>query len=156
MPTIVETLLLRAEGGGLRYRARAQELPEGAHPDPVARDLAGFTGMLTGPARLLHSTSWRFASGRVVLTYVALPDPEPAATHAIDPDRPAPYALDPLSPALSGIGPHDVAVHACRHLAYLWRTDPVVALAAEAAPELWGLIRVLRPAVAGALQPCLR
>ena len=92
----------------------------------------------------------------MVLTYAALPDPEPAATQPIDPYRPVPYALDPLYPALAGIGPHDVALHACRHLAYLWRTDPVVALAADAAPELWELIRVLRPAVAGALQPCLR
>jgi hypothetical protein len=151
MPVLVETVLLRAERGELRYRMRTREIPDGAHPDPVARDLAGFSGTRTDPARLLHSTSWRFVAGRVVLTYAALPDPEPAATHLIDPDRALPYAPDPLSPALPAIRPHDVAVHACRHLAYLRRTDPVVALTAQGAPDLWELIGTLRPALAGAL-----
>lgn len=41
----------------------------------MARDLAGLG---TDPAALLHSTSWRFRLDKVVLTYAAVPDPDPA------------------------------------------------------------------------------
>ncbi len=41
------------------------------------------------------------------------------------------------------------AVHAVRHLAYLRRTDPLVAATATAAPELWSRIDELDPALAG-------
>jgi hypothetical protein len=148
---VIETVLLSVRLGELHYRVRSRDLPDGAHPDALARELAGFAPWSPDPARLLHSTSWRFEGGSVVLTYAALPDPQPAQASPIDPARPAPYAADPLAPALDGVGVHDAAVHACRHLAYLRQTDPVVALAAGAAPELWESIGVLHPAVAGLL-----
>jgi hypothetical protein len=45
----------------------------------------------------------------------------------------------------------DVAAHACRHLAYLRHTDPIVERRARAAPELWAFIDEFAPAVAGLL-----
>jgi len=143
--TVVETILLSALGDELRFRTRRQALPSGAHPDAVARSLTGLTG------GLLHSTSWRFAGGSVILTYAGLPDPEPADALPLDPWRPLPYAVDPLAPALDHVSAEDVAAHACRHLAYLRRTDPVVALASDDAPLLWDLIAGLAPAMAGLL-----
>ena len=70
---VVELILLSAHDGRLRYRSLQRALPDGVHPDVMARDLAGFGGDRADPARLLHSTSWRFAAGSVVLTYAALP-----------------------------------------------------------------------------------
>ncbi len=146
MSVVVEAVLLSAVAGKLHYRVRSAELPDGGHPDALARDLTGLT--VEG---LLHSTSWRFDRGAVVLTYAALPDPQPLGSQPLDATRPTPYAIDPLAPALDGVSPHDAAVHAGRHLAYLRQTDPVVALAAACAPELWDLIGELCPTVAGLL-----
>jgi len=146
----VETVLLGVVGGELRYRVRAEPLPDGGHPDTLARELAGFSAGDADPARLLHSTSWRFAGGAVVLTYAALPDPRPAGAIPLE-LRPVPYAVDPLAPTGARFSARDVAVHACRHLAYLRQTDPVVALTAAAVPELWGLLGSLDPTVAGLL-----
>src|SRR6185436_10009444 len=83
--TIVEVVLLSADpaAGTLRYRTRTAPLARGRHPDGIARDLAGLDASdaaadaATGAA-LLHSTSWRFRRDRVVVTYAALPDPDPA------------------------------------------------------------------------------
>jgi hypothetical protein len=153
----VETVLLSARSGRLYHRTRAHRLRDGEHPDTVARWLAGFgCPDLVDPARLLHSTSWRYEDAGVVLTYVALPDPGPYSGPdsglgpAAEPvPLRAPYATDPLAPALAGLTAGDVAVHAVRHLAYLRRTDPLVAATATAAPELWALIDELDPALAG-------
>jgi hypothetical protein len=150
-PIVVETILLSVRQGELHYRTRQQPLPDGAHPDALARDLAGFADHSTNAARLLHSTSWRFAGGSVVLTYAGLPDPLPAPAVPLDLRQPLPYAADPLAPTLDHLTVHEVAVHACRHLAYLQRADPVVALTADAAPQLWELIADFSPAVAGLL-----
>ncbi|MEV6968713.1 hypothetical protein AB0M47_26710 [Hamadaea sp. NPDC051192] len=143
--TVVETVLFSAQDGRLRFRTRRAELPHGAHPDALARSL---TGLADG---LLHSTSWRFEGGRVILTYAALPDPDPARTLPLDPSRPLPYAADPLAPASAVIDVADVAAHACRHLAYLRQTDPVVALAALDDPQLWDLVADSTPAMGGLL-----
>jgi hypothetical protein len=63
---------------------------------------------------------------------------------------------DPLAPAPARIRAGDVAVHACRHLAYLRHTDPLVTDLAAAEPDLWNLIAAVAPAVAGLLvQPGL-
>ncbi|NUT34854.1 MAG: hypothetical protein HOV79_17495, partial [Hamadaea sp.] len=118
MTATVETILLSAAHGLLHFRVRRAQLPDGGHPDDLARELAGFAADGDG-ARLLHSTSWRFTDGAVVLTYAALPDPEPFAAVPLDLWRPLPYADDPLAPALARVDDVDVAAHACRHLAYL-------------------------------------
>lgn len=154
MTATVETILLSATHGRLHFRVRRAPLPDGGHPDALARELAGFHDVDSG--RLLHSTSWRYAHGRVVLTYAALPDPDPSDAVPLDLWRPLAYADDPMAPALTQVDDEDVAAHACRHLAYLRRTDPLVALTADVAPQLWDLLAGLSPAVAGLLvQPAL-
>jgi hypothetical protein len=150
---VVEVVLLSADPGGTpRYRMRTAALVGDQHPDDLARDLAGLG---TDPAGLLHSTSWRFRNNRVVLTYAALPDPAPVGAVAVPVDGGA-ASDDPLAPAPARIRAGDVAAHACRHLAYLRHTDPLVAARATGAPGLWRLLDAFTPTVAGLLvQPDL-
>lgn len=147
--TVVETVLLSAGHGQLWFRVQRADRG-GADPDAVARRLAGLGP--SDPAGLLHSTSWRFDAGRIVLTYVALPDPAPGPCL-----RPVPLLVKassagPLAPSPGSVSVDDVAAHACRHLAYLRHTDPVVADRSVAAPQLWALIDEFVPAVAGLLR----
>jgi hypothetical protein len=147
--TVVETVLLSVNPAGrLAFRVLARRLPRGTHPDALARRLAGL-----GPddGGLLHSTSWRFDAGNVVLTYAALPDPTPEGATPLDLARPTPYPVDPLAPGRVHLTAHDIAVHACRHLSYLRRTDPLVASAAHGRAELWEAIDPYEPGLAGAL-----
>lgn len=146
--TVVETVLLSADHGRLWYRVRQADRGDAA-PDEVARRLSGLTA--GDPAGLLHSTSWRFEAGRVVLTYVALPDPAPGPCL-----RPVPLvsrcaSAGPLAPSPESVSLDDVAAHACRHLAYLRHTDPLVTRRARVAPQMWALIDEFAPAVAGLL-----
>ncbi len=134
---VVEALLLRRlEDGSLAFRRVSGEAPQDADLDGVALDLAG---PLDGPAgAVLHSTSWRVERpGRLVVTYAALPDPEPG--------RPAVPLREPavvvgataLRPSPQTLHAHHVAAHAVRHLADLAERDPVVRAAAALQPELW-------------------
>jgi hypothetical protein len=148
-PTIVELVLLSADGDGLRFRTASGELNPGGHPDRLALALSGLD--LGEPAGLIHSTSWRFQVDRMVVTYAALPDPAP--DHTARPLTGARLATsdDPLAPSPEQVDPGAVAVHACRHLAYLRHTDALVAARASAAARLWSLIGTFRPTVAGRL-----
>jgi hypothetical protein len=150
--TVVETVLFSAHSGNLAYRVRTKRLRGGVHPDALARRLARLARLdCAGTVGLLHSTSWRFDGGAVVLTYAALPDPTPTGAVPLDVDRAAPYPIDPLAPGAVRLTANDVAVHAGRHLSYLRRTDPLVARAADAHAELWDAIGRFEPALAGAL-----
>lgn len=146
MTSAVETVLLSARAGQLCFRIVSRPLRTDEHPDACARSLAGVS-----EGALLHSSSWRYAGGGIVLTYVALPDPDPAAQVSPVPDLPPARGADPLAPSPAVVRPVDVAVHACRHLAFLRHTDPVVAAYAARAGELWDLIDAFTPAVAVAL-----
>ena len=121
--TVVETVLFSVQAGRLAFRVRRKRLT--ARPSRCARPPAGRAR--AGPA-LLHSTSWRFEGGAVVLTYAAVPDPTPIGATPLERERGAPYPMDPLAPGAVRLTAHDVAVHAVRHLSYLRRTDPLVAL----------------------------
>lgn len=143
----VETLLLGVRGGRLTYRTARQDLADNEHPDTAALRLARFDNDADG--RVLHSTSWRFTTGRIVLTYAALPDPDPAtATILHAPAEPA-RGADPVTPSPPHLMQADVVVHACRHLAFLRRTDPVVAAASRIHPPLWDLLDEYGPDLAG-------
>jgi hypothetical protein len=144
VPTLVETVLLSVRSGRLCFRTVSGLLGTGEDPDACARSLAG------RGVRLLHSTSWRYTGSGLVLTYVALPDPDPAPPARPVPDRPPPPGADPLTPTPPAVGPADVAAHACRHLAFLRHTDAHVS-SAEGPGELWDLIDAFTPAVAGRL-----
>ena len=145
----VESLLLGTSDGLLTYRRAEQDLGDDETPDAAARRLAGFAAGGPVEGRMLHSTSWRFAPGRIVLTYVALFDPDPRGAAIVRPlDEPA-RGTGPLEPSPPQIAEHDVVMHACRHLAFLRQTDPVVATASRANPVLWALLRAYEPDVAG-------
>lgn len=135
---LVEAVLLGARSGRLYFRTVGRRLGDGEHPDACARDLAG------PGVSLLHSTSWRYMAGEIVLTYAALPDPSPGGVPV--PDIPTTPATDPLAPSPAEVRPEAVAAHACRHLAFLRHTDPTVATHAT---ELWDLIDAFTPALAG-------
>lgn len=146
--TVVETVLLSAGHGQVWYQVRQADLGAAA-PDEVARRLSGLAA--GDAAGLLHSTSWRFEAGRVVLTYAALPDPVPGPCLRPVPLLPRSASVGPLAPSPELVSTDDVAAHACRHLAYLRHTDPLVRRRAQAAPQLWALIDEFVPAVAGLL-----
>jgi hypothetical protein len=143
-PIVVEVLLLSAAEKALRYRQVRRTLPAHEEPDTVA-------WRACRPRRdnpvLLHSTSWRYDRGRVVLTYVALPDPRPASrNHPIPTDIAEAWNSIRPSPRPSS---DQVAAHACRHLAFLARTDDAVASALGRHPQLRRLILQHVPDVAG-------
>jgi hypothetical protein len=149
----VETLLLGAHHGRLTYRVARRDLRDDEHPDTAARRLAGFTDRGPSDGAILHSTSWRFAAGQIVLTYAALPDPDPGSAAVLDPPAEPARGTDPLAPSPPQVEQADVAAHACRHLAFLHHTDPVVAACSHREPELWKLLDSYRPDVAGRLRP---
>jgi hypothetical protein len=149
----VETILLGWVGPFLTYRAVRARLADPDQPDALARTLAGFDQPDRHPAGLLHSTSWRFEPGAGVLTYAALPDPMPGLGCRIEPDTGIACGTDQYAPSPQHIHLANVAVHACRHLAFLRRCDPLVAAQARRLPELWTLIDEHRPAPAGLLAP---
>jgi hypothetical protein len=138
---IVEVVVLRVDADGrLAYRVAHQQLGAGA-PDSVALDTAGLTHPLAPvpvPAGTVsHSTSWRYDSGCVVLTYAVVPDPHPHLPVESLPRVGVVCSPDPLHPSPAGLHDHHVAAHAVRHLAYLWGTDPTVARAAATRPQIW-------------------
>lgn len=147
----VEMLLLGAHDGHLTYRTTRRDLRDNEHPDAAARRLAGFIGGRPPDGGILHSTSWRFTAGQIVLTYAALPDPDPSTAAVLHPPAPPARSTDPLAPSPPRLEQADVVAHACRHLAFLNHTDPTVTAAGRRNPELWKLLDRYRPAVAGRL-----
>ena len=136
-PVVVEVVLLRLHGdGALAHRHVSAVAPAGTDLDDHALALAG---PLADDA-VLHSTSWRQDGDRLVLTYAALPDPDPVA--------PAQPLLTPsivagstsLRPSPEVLHEHHVAAHAVRHLADLAERDPVVTAAAAQDPLLWAAV----------------
>jgi hypothetical protein len=147
--TIVEVVLLSAAGGALHFRTVSAPLPAGPHPDDLALHLSGLT--LCTPGATLHSTSWRYAAGSVVLTYAALPDPAPVGTTPLSPDRMV-IGRAALAPSPARVDADAVAAHAARHLALLSSTDPVVGGALAALPQICDLLAKLPAGTAGALR----
>jgi hypothetical protein len=166
IPVTVETLLFGVRDGGLTYRVARGALTRGQRPDDLAVDLAASPGVTCGGDRdrrgrrslvVLHSTSWRLTDDhRLVLTYAALPDPDPGAPAVVlTAGDPIVGSADPLRPAPPVIGLHAVAAHAARHLAWLRHTDEVVATALAALPAFWHALDAFPPGPAGALRPTL-
>lgn len=119
---LVELLGIKAIDTVLHYSV-AYTTVHGS-PDDAARSLAL-------DADVLHSTSWRWYDGTVLLTYVAVDvlgrNPAPVTGHHVL------TSLDTTSPTPSGLTIDHVVVHAVRHLDYLRQTDPVIATKAVGA-----------------------
>jgi hypothetical protein len=123
--------------GGSSWRLA---LPPGApHPHQVVH---GALAQLGGTPVMVHSTSWRYESGHVVLTYVAVLPAPPVPRAGFQSQRVAPQDLahSTATRPPGGIEVGAVVNHALRHMAWLLRTDPSVAGALR---EAWS--RALAP-----------
>ncbi|HLZ10872.1 MAG TPA: hypothetical protein VKT80_19970 [Chloroflexota bacterium] len=104
-------------------------LSRSARPSDVVVEVMGWYPLVP---RVVHSTSWRYEEGLVVLTYVAVVDPPinlpPGSLVAIPIERAELARGQALGPPDS-IGVAAVLEHALRHLSWLIRDDPVIATA---------------------------
>ncbi len=107
------------------------EVGDGDHPvDVVTRIVHD----VVGPARLVHSTSWRRDRGAVILSFVVVIDPELAGGMDSRPVVRRELARAGATSAPREIDPAQVIEHGLRHLAWLAADDPVVR---EELPEPW-------------------
>jgi len=152
---LVEVYLLRCRPDGLlAYRRETALLGPGETPDDAAvRAGAGPGSRRHGRLAVLHSTSWRHLDdGTIVLTYAALPDPEPGAHSVPIRDLTAARSRDPGRPSPPGVRHEQVAAHAARHLALVASTDPLVRLALDRFPDLDRALTPLTRVPAGQLR----
>lgn len=140
-PVTIEVVLLSiAADGTLAYRVLTSHLPAGSDPDAAALAVSGLDHHPSTVGAVSHASSWRATPDqRVVLTYTAVPDPEPIGAVRLN-EPSIVCSADPLRPAPAGLHAHHVAAHGARHLAYLAHTDPTVRRSATAAPEIWALL----------------
>lgn len=79
------------------------------------------------PAEIVHSTSWRYDSGRLVLTYLAImPGEQAVAGFEPEPVHRAELARGSAREAPTSIDVGQVVEHGLRHLSWLSRDDPVI------------------------------
>ena len=148
MRVLAEVLFVRIAGRDLLFQVARFDLERSRRdPDTLVREFADARLGEPDALRVVHSTSWRYERGRVVLSYLvysdrlvppgrsrrarldALPSPEEPAREARDRDR-------------------AVASHALRHLAFLAAQEPKEYRAKLSADTLRALRR-LKPAAAG-------
>lgn len=99
------------------------ESGHGEHPLDTVRRLA--TDAVPG-MELLHSTSWRFERGAVVLSFLVIAgDAALAEFESVPVDR-ADLARSTATEAPASIGYQQVLEHALRHLAWLAKEDDTV------------------------------
>ena len=150
---LVEVYLLRCRPDGLlAYRREAGPLVPGEAPDDAAGQLGTRPGGPGDAVAVLHSTSWRhLQDGTIVLTYAALPDPEPdrPAVPILDPGLAR--SADPRRPSPPQVRHAQVAAHAARHLALIADTDPLVREVLDRSPELGRALAALGRVPAGQL-----
>jgi len=91
-----------------------------------------------GPARLIHSTSWRRDRDAVILSFVVVIGPELRGEMASEPIGRSELARSEATAAPTAISHLQVLEHALRHLAWLAEDD--AAVAAELSPEWRGLL----------------
>lgn len=144
-PVQVEVLTFSAHHESPHYRDAITELA-GRHPDTAAGDLAG------GTVLLLHSTSWRYRNGSVILTYVAVLDDTDDHYRELGAHTIA-HSGDPTAPSPPHVCADAVATHAARHLAWLRENDEAVATTLAGLPRLWHALDRFKPGPAGALPP---
>jgi hypothetical protein len=140
MQAEVELIAARFEGDRLRYLVGRQACAMGIDPDETAR--AATTRLFPAvPLRrvVVHSTSWRYEHGNLVLTYLAYSDELPFDG--------LPEVL-PREARAVGAGIASVAAHAIRHLAFLVRQEPETYARAISSETLAHLARI-DPEVAG-------
>jgi hypothetical protein len=140
MQAEVEIIAARFEGDRLRYLVVRQACAMDIDPDEMAR--TGAAGLFPGiPLRrvVVHSTSWRYEQGTLLLTYLAYSDELPFDD--------LPHVL-PRDAKAVGTGVAAVVAHAIGHLAFLVRQEPDKYRHALSSETLAHLAKV-EPEVAG-------
>jgi hypothetical protein len=140
MQAEVELIAARFEGDRLRYQVGRQPCATGIDPDDTARAATAWR-FPDIPLRrvVVHSTSWRYEHGTLVLTYLAYSDELPFDT--------LPQVL-PRETEAVGTSVASVVAHAIRHLAFLSRQEPEN-YARAISPETLGHLARIDPVVAG-------
>lgn len=104
-------------------------LPRSAKPSDVVLGVIGWYPLVP---LVVHSTSWRYEEGRVVLTYVVVVEAPgnlpPGSLEASEVERAELARGKSLAPPDS-ISVAAVLEHALRHLSWLIRDDPAIAAA---------------------------
>lgn len=126
--------------GVLRWSSTCRPSRHGQSPDDLARtlaDLPDLTGQNGQNGLALHSTSWRYEHGRVVLTYAVFPDPTVRGSWSGLGEHVA-VSEGPVNPSPQRLCDADVAAHAARHLADLAAgRDPHLVACAHRQPQAW-------------------
>ena len=116
MQTELELIGARFEGDRLRYLLVRRACAAEVDPDETARSATAslFPGL---PLRrvVVHSTSWRYEQGTLLLTYLAYSDGLPFDD--------LPHVL-PRDAKAVGTGVGAVVAHAIGHLSFLVRQEP--------------------------------
>jgi hypothetical protein len=145
---LAEVLFARIGGGALRFQVARFDLGRRrGDPDRVVRAFADRRLPAPDALRVVHSTSWRYERGAVVLSYLVYSDRLPFR------GRVRRARLDSLPPAEHASGgdgnrEREVASHALRHLAFLVAQEPRE-YAAKLSVGTRSALRRLRPAAAG-------
>jgi hypothetical protein len=120
MKVVVEVVMARVTGDEMRYLISKSAHGKSGDPMATARaEVASHFPDVWLKKVIVHSTSWRYDTEAIVLTFLAYSD------------ELSPAGL-PLSMPLSQVeerakdasGPASVAAHAIRHLAFLIATEP--------------------------------
>ena len=140
MQAEVELIAARFDGDRLRYLVGREACATGIDPDDTAKAATAWKFPAVPLRRVVvHSTSWRYEHGNLLLTYIAyadelpfdgLPQVLPREAHAV------------------GAGVASVVAHAIRHLAFLVRQEPETYVRAISPETLAHLARI-DPGVAG-------
>jgi hypothetical protein len=150
MRVLAEVLFARINGTELRFQvARFRLASRRGDPDEVVRRFADRRLTTPDALRVVHSTSWRYEAGAIVLSYLVYSDRLPFRGRS---RRVRLRALpDPEGSADGRDGDRAVASHALRHLAFLAAQDPREYEAKLSAATRRSL-KALRPAAAGRVQ----
>ena len=140
MQAEVELIAARFEGDRVRYLVSRHACATGIDPDDTARAAMAWRFPAVPLRRVVvHSTSWRYEHGDLLLTYLAYSDELPFDE--------LPQVL-PRETQAVGAGIASVVAHAIRHLAFLAGQEPEKygrAITSETLAHL----RRLEPEVAG-------
>jgi hypothetical protein len=140
MQAEVELIAARFEGDRLRYQVGRHACATGIDPDDTARAATAWRFPAVPLRRLVvHSTSWRYEHGALLLTYLAYSDELPFDD--------LPHVLPRETDAV-GTGVAAVVAHAIRHLAFLASQEPEEYVRAMT-PETVAHLSRLEPDVAG-------
>ena len=124
-----EVFVVFLEGTTIRWSGPAGpaawriEVAGGSDPMDVVREVVS---RVLGPPTVLHSTSWRTDSGGIVLTFLAIVEPDQLGDRPSAPVSRVQLARGDAVEAPTDITEAQVIEHALRHLAWLVDDDPAI------------------------------